>query len=143
MGKQTQIDMHNYFLVPRYLSCGNNVHINQGCFIDCRGSIEIGDNVSISHYVKLCTGGHRVNSSNFEGIHLPIKIESYVWVGIGATVLQNVTLGEGCVVAAGSVVTKDIAPYDIVAGVPARTIGRRNKNLNYKPLENERHFRYL
>lgn len=143
MGQGTQIDMHNYFLVPRYLKCRSHVHINQGCFIDCRGKIEIGDNVSISHYVKLCTGGHEVNSRIFEGIHMPIKIGSYVWIGIGATILQGVTLGDGCVVAAGSVVTKDVAPYDIVAGIPAKSIGKRTANLDYKPLEKEQRFRYL
>ena len=143
ISKGCHIDMKNYFLVPRYLTMGEFVHINQGCFIDCRGGVRIGDNVSISHYVKLCTGSHIVNSQEFEGIHLPIVIESYVWIGIGAIILQGVTLGEGCVVAAGSVVTKDVKPYEIVGGVPARYIGVRNRKLNYHPLEFENHFRYL
>lgn len=143
IGERSHIDMSTYFLATRHLAIGKYVHINQGCFIDARGTIIMGDNISISHYVRICSGGHNLYSPTFDGEHSPIIIEDYCWVGIGATILKGVTLGEGCVVAAGSVVTKNVDPYSIVGGVPAKKIGTRISNLRYKPLENENHFRYL
>lgn len=140
---KSHIDMNAYFLAPRYIWIGSNTHINQGCFLDGRGNLVIGDNVSISHYVKLCTGGHDVNSSMFDGEHGKIEIQDYCWVGIGATILKGVQLGKGCVVAAGSVVTKNVKPFEIVGGVPAKVIGHRTQDLKYHPLENEHFFRYL
>lgn len=65
---------------------------------------------------------------------MPIFIDDYVWIGVGAIVLQGVKIGKGAVIAAGSVVTKDIEPYSIVAGVPAKVIGKRNPDLDYKCL---------
>lgn len=142
MGRSCAIDMSCYMMVPRYVSLGNHVHINQGCFIDGRGGITIADDVSISHYVRLCTGGHDPQAPDFAGRHLPIVIGPHAWIGIGATVLQGVTLGEGCVIAAGSVVTTDVPPFAIVGGVPARIIGTRNKDLSYHPLDSHTHLRY-
>lgn len=78
------------------------------------------------------SGGHKVDSTTFEGEHLPIKIKDYVWIGVNAVVLKGVSIGEGAVIAAGAVVTKDVEPYAIVGGVPAIVIGRRNHDLNYK-----------
>ena len=61
-------------------------------------------------------------------------IDDYVWIGIGVIVLQGVHIGKGAVVCAGAVVTKDVGEYEIVAGVPAKKIGERNKDLDYKCL---------
>lgn len=128
------IDLSCFFIMPQNISVGQNTHINQSCFLDARGHIKIGNNVSISHYVKLCTGSHLVNSQSFEDIYLPIIIEDYVWIGIGATILQGVTIGKGSVIAAGAVVVKNIPPYSIFGGVPAKLIGQRNSDLNYQCL---------
>ena len=65
------------------------------------------------------------------GIFKPIVINDYAWLGVGCTVLQGVEIGKGAIVAAGSVVTKSVPPFDIVAGVPARKIGIRRKDLDY------------
>lgn len=75
---------------------------------------------------------HDVQSSTFGYVSAPITICDYVWGGINATILKGVTIGEGAVVAAGAVVTKDVESYAIVAGVPARKIGERPKGLDYK-----------
>lgn len=131
IGKKSVIMMSNYIIAPNHLSLGNYTHINRGCTLDARGNLTIGNNVSISYNVSLMTGGHDVNSSLFQGVYLPIVIEDYVWIGVNSTVLQGVTIGKGAVIAAGSVVTKDVAPYTIVGGIPARKIGERNNNLDY------------
>lgn len=142
IGNNSNIDMNCYFMCIGNIKIGENTHINQSCFLDGRGGIEIGSNVSISHYVKIVTGSHKVNSRTFEGDFHPIIIKDYAWIGIGATILNDVTIGEGAVVAAGSVVTKSIPPYTIVGGVPAKPIGKRNKDLIYRCLENEHYFRF-
>jgi len=127
------MNMSQYFFYINRLKIGKHTHINRGCFFDARAGINIGNNVSISHQVSLLTGGHDVHSSDFSGIFRPIDIKDYVWIGVNATILQGVTIGEGAVVAAGAVVVKDVEPYSIVGGVPAKKIGIRNKNLNYTP----------
>lgn len=143
IGLNSHVDMNSYFIAPRHIRIGANTHINQSCFLDGRGEITIKDNVSISHYVKICTGSHSSNSPTFEEAHGEIIIEEYAWIGIGAIILKNVILGEGCIVAAGSVVTNNVAPYTIVAGSPAKKIGNRKNGLIYHPLSKEHHFRYL
>ena len=131
IGKKTKIDLNQYFLAASQFKIGNYCNINHNCFIDARGGILIHDNVSISHYVKLVTGSHGINSTSFEGKFSSIEIDDNVWVGIGATILQGVKIGKGAVVCAGAVVTKDVVDYEIVAGIPAKVIGHRNKELNY------------
>ncbi|MFK1641101.1 DapH/DapD/GlmU-related protein [Bacteroides fragilis] len=62
----------------------------------------------------------------------PVVIEDRVWIGPNAIILHSVTIGEGAVVAAGAVVTKDVPPFSIVGGIPAKVIGSRNSNLKYE-----------
>lgn len=142
IGIGSNIDMNCYFMGYKKFNIGEYSHINHSTFIDARGGIEIGNNVSISHYVKLVSGSHNVNSESFEGDFQNIYIKDYCFIGVSAIILKGVTIGEGAVVAAGSVVTKDVAPYSIVAGIPAKEIGKRNPNLKYHCLENENHFRF-
>lgn len=131
IGKKSFIMRSSYITAPRHISIGSYSHINRGCLLDARGGITIGDNVSVSHNVSIVTGGHDHKSPAFEGRYLPVCIKDYAWLGINSTILQNVTVGEGAVVCAGAVVTKDVEPYTIVAGVPAKVIGNRPKGLDY------------
>lgn len=131
IGEGSFIMKDNYFMRPNALVVGNHSHINRGCLLDARGGLVIGDNVSISHHVSLVTGGHEVNSPHFAVRFKEIRIEDYVWIGVGATILQGLTVGKGAVVCAGAVVTGDVAPYTIVGGVPAREIGKRTEHLDY------------
>ena len=132
IGRGSQLNMRTYLMDSRRLSVGTFTHVNPGCLIDCRGGVEIGSYVSISHRVMLITGGHEVQSSVFEESYAPIKIGNYAWIGAGAVVLKGVEIGEGAVVAAGAVVTKDVPPFTIVGGVPAKKIGDRVRNLDYR-----------
>jgi acetyltransferase-like isoleucine patch superfamily enzyme len=106
--------------------------INRGCCIDVRTGLTIGDDVSISPEVAILTTQHDLNDPEFALLGKRVVIEDHVWIGMRAMVLPGVTIGRGAVIAAGAVVTKDVAPLDIVAGVPARPVGRRTLDPNYK-----------
>jgi acetyltransferase-like isoleucine patch superfamily enzyme len=138
ISEQSRIDMGTYIRLIRNLKIGNHVHINQGSILLCDGGIEIGNYVSISHRVGLFTGTHDIQSCDFAYVRSKIKIDDYVWIGANAMVLsgkKGVTIGKGAVVCAGAVVTKDVEPFSVVAGIPAEIIGKRNENLNCFPLK--------
>jgi maltose O-acetyltransferase len=105
---------------------GENTRINRGCMLDLRGGLTIGDDVSVSPEVAILTASHGVNDPAFSLEHAPVAIHDHVFVGTRAMILPGVTLGRGCVVAAGSVVTRDVDPLAIVAGAPARPVGERD-----------------
>lgn len=132
IGKKSLIMRHNTFISPRGLVIGDATHINQGCILDARGRLTIGNSVSISHRVSIMTGGHDHQSRHFLGKYKCITIGDYAWIGVEATILQGVNIGKGAVVCAGAVVTKDVEPYSIVGGVPAKKIGTRRQDLEYK-----------
>ena len=82
--------------------------------------------------MSIVTGGHHLNSPTFAGKYMPIEIGDYAWLGIGCTILQGVKIGKGAVVCAGAVVTSDVEPYAVVAGIPAKKIKERTHDLSYK-----------
>ena len=111
---------------------GENSVINADCLIDNRSPVAIGKSVSISFGSALITADHDPQSEDFETRSGEIIIEDYVFIGARAMILPGVRLGRACVVAAGSVVTKNVAPATIVAGIPARPIGRRSVEPRYR-----------
>ena len=132
IGKGTYVDSRCYIMNLNKLSIGKDSHINRMVTLDARGGLTIGDSVSVSHGVMIMTGSHDVQSRHFPVKFYPIEIGDFVWIGCGAMVLQNVKIGKGAVVSAGAVVTKDVPPYTIVGGVPAKVIGHRTENLEYR-----------
>lgn len=114
---------------------GRYTHIGDNCILDARrGGITIGENVNFSSQVHLWTGQHDYNDPFFRSNPSkrgPILIGDRAWIGPNVTILHSVTIGEGAVVAAGAVVTKDVKPYTLVGGVPAKYIGERNHDLRY------------
>lgn len=110
---------------------GSHSVINENCRLDNRGGITIGDCVSISAETVILTADHDVQSSDFAGRTRPVTIGNYVFVGTRATILPGVRIGEGAVVGASSLVTRNVGEFEIVAGVPARPIGRRTRDLAY------------
>lgn len=116
------------------LDIGANSNLGDYSFVGAAGGVRIGQNVLIGQRVSFHSEDHL-----FERTDLPIKaqgvrrrgivVEDDCWLGAGVIVLDGVTIGQGSVVAAGSVVTRDVAPYSIVAGVPARWIRRRGDEL--------------
>ncbi len=132
IGKGTFLMKKMYIQSPNRLKIGNYTHINRDCILDSRANITIGNSVSISHRVNIITGSHDFQKSDFPSNKMPIVIDDYVWIGVGATILRGVHIGEGAVVCAGAVVVHDVLPYTVVGGVPAKKIGERNRGLDYK-----------
>jgi acetyltransferase-like isoleucine patch superfamily enzyme len=111
---------------------GHNSVINERCRLDNRGGISIGNNVSISAETCIITAQHDVQSREFGGSEKAVSIDDYAFVGTRAMILPGVRIGKGAVIAAGAVVTSDVEPYTVVAGVPARPIGKRRSDLDYE-----------
>ena len=102
---------------------GENVFINSGCKMQDQGGIYIGDDVLIGHNACLLTLNHAPEPDARADMYPDsIHIEDKAWLGSNVTVLPGVTIGEGAIVAAGAVVTKDVPANTIVGGVPAREI---------------------
>ncbi len=122
---------------PKKLTIGERTVIGRRCIIDCRAnsvegfSVRIGRNVNITSESILVAGKHNVQSRTFGTSAAPIVIGDYAWISLRAIVLGGVTIGEGAVVSAGAVVTRDVDPYTIVGGVPARPIGERERGIDY------------
>lgn len=105
------------------IKVGRNVFINSGCCFQDQGGIEIGDGTLIGHQVVIATLNHDPDpEKRGDMFPRPVKIGAKVWIGSHATLLPGVTVGEGAIVAAGAVVTRDVPPRSVVAGVPARVI---------------------
>jgi acetyltransferase-like isoleucine patch superfamily enzyme len=100
---------------------GRNVFVNQGCRLNDIGGIEIGDDVMLGPSVNLLISGHPVDPARrrTEITSAPIRIGKHVWIGASALIMQGVTIGDDAVVAAGAVVTHDVAARTVVGGVPA------------------------
>ena len=114
---------------------GERSTLQMDCLIVGAGlaDLRIGDDVAIAYQARLILGAHDILSPHFDGINGPIAIENHVFVATGATILLGVTLGEGAVVTAGSVVTKSVPPFAIVRGNPAQVVGSRPRHLDYSP----------
>lgn len=124
------------FRSPFLIEIGKGSIIGDCCRMDAlRGGVKIGENVNIGTNVSFWTGQHDYNDPFFRsmpGRRGPITIGNRVWIGPNVTILHSVTIGEGAVVAAGAVVTKDVPPFAVVAGIPAKQIANRNKDLKYE-----------
>lgn len=103
---------------------GRDVFINQNCTMYDLGGIDIGDDVMIGPNVSIITSGHPLEPARRRAFVTakPIVIERNVWIAAGAMIIGGVTIGENAVVAAGSVVTRDVPPNTLVGGNPARVI---------------------
>lgn len=105
------------------ITFGKNVFVNSCCHFQDQGGITIGDGAFIGHNVVLATANHDLDPRmNRKLYYAPINIGAHVWIGSNVVILQGVTIGEWAVVAAGAVVTKDVEPYTVVGGIPAKFI---------------------
>ncbi len=98
--------------------------------------VMIGERVCINDGVEILTASHDVSDPHWKHVKKKVIIEDYAWIGTGAMILPGVRIGRGAVVGARAVVSKDVAPYSIVAGNPATPINKvRCQNLDYNPCE--------
>ena len=133
IGKGSRIHMGCRFFDPKGVTINEDSIIGDHAFLDGRKKITIGSHVDIATQVMIYNCQHDIQSESFGPEGGPIVIEDYVFIGPRVILLPGVTIGKGAVVAAGAVVTKDVAPFSVVGGVPATVIGQRNlKNPSYR-----------
>lgn len=115
---------------PEGLRLGNEIDIGEFVHIRANGGVTIGDRVLIASHVVITSRAHPIALPRFGVIEdAPVRINDDVWIGAGAIILPGVSVGKGAVVAAGAVVTRDVPPMTVVAGVPARVL----KELEERP----------
>jgi maltose O-acetyltransferase len=105
---------------------GANARINRDCTLDLREGLQIGDDASISAEVFILTAAGHVDGGRTREERKPVVIEDRAWIGVRAVIMPGVTIGAGAMVAAGAVVTRDVAPGTVVFGNPARPVGERS-----------------
>lgn len=140
IGQGSTIHMMARIYDPRHIVIGSDTIIGEKVTLDGRkqivgsnGGIVIGDHVDIASEVMIWTSQHDLKSPEWKAIEEKVTIEDYAFIGPRVIILPGITIGRGAVVAAGAVVTKDVAPLDIVAGVPAKPIAKRPvEQLTYK-----------
>lgn len=155
LGKDSSIHWRAQFNNPAGIVIGHNTIIGNDAFLDGRFKrtpvkgegkaaayikqltgggkrpLTIGNNVSIAGEVRVYTMEHDIDSPVFAETGAPVTIEDYAVIGTRVTILPGVTIGEGAVVASGAVVTRDVPPYTVVGGVPAKFIRDRSRDLTY------------
>lgn len=122
-----------YFTHTYGLRVGKSFSVNTGAFIDARGGIIIGDNVMIGPHAVIVSSRHDIYSDEKpmtfrDHIMDPVIIGNDVWIGTHVVITEGITIGDGAVLAAGAVVTRNIDAYAIIGGVPAKTLKYRNSN---------------
>ena len=109
-------------------------HLKSGTYIECEGGVRIGRYFHVGRNLTILSSNHNYENASkipydAEAILRPVVIEDFVWCGLNVTILGGVTIGEGAIVAAGSVVTKDVAPMTIVGGNPAKELKKRDEQV--------------
>ncbi len=131
------------FNFPERIQLSSNIYIGPGSYWDAKGGITVSEGTIIGPNTVIWSHNHNFHSEEYapygkEDILKKVSIGEGVWIGINATICPGVKIGEGAVIAMGSVVTKDVKPYTIVGGNPAKTLGERPKN--YKKLISDKKF---
>jgi acetyltransferase-like isoleucine patch superfamily enzyme len=139
IGPNSNIMMHVRVLSPAGIEIGDHCIIGEYCQLDGRADrvgegpgLKFGDNINVGGYCTFIAGGHDPESPEFAGIIKKTFVEDRAWITMNCTVLAGVTIGEGAVVAPLSLVNRDVAPYTMVGGVPAKYLKERTRGLPYE-----------
>jgi acetyltransferase-like isoleucine patch superfamily enzyme len=138
-GKNVQIEIRFHFHCAQNISIGDNVYIGPDSWINAIGGVSIGSGTIIGPRLTIFTANHRYNGANaipYDDVILLRRVElaENIWIGGSVIIVPGVTIGEGCIVGAGSVVTKDFPAFHVLGGNPAQTIGYRNED-DYRELK--------
>jgi acetyltransferase-like isoleucine patch superfamily enzyme len=130
LGKGSVVDYGVYVRYPWKVSVGDCSTLNRGCrlyssYAVTDAEIIIGDHVAIGPDVVFCGAGHDHSTLDLDDIAATIRVEDYAWIGARSVILPGIIIGKGAVIGAGSVVTRSVPPWSIVAGNPARLIKER------------------
>src|SRR5882757_9305645 len=125
VGAHVNIYPSTHLYMPWNVEIGDWTALGEDVFVYSLGKVRIGSSVTLSYRSHVCAGSHDLNSLSLPLLKPPVTIEDSVWVGTEAFIGPSVTIGQGAVVGARAVVVKNVAPFNIVAGNPARVIGMR------------------
>jgi acetyltransferase-like isoleucine patch superfamily enzyme len=132
IGAGSALHMGARFYNPGNITIGKDTIIGEKIVFDGRSKITIGNHVDIATEVMIYNSWHEIDNPDFTALSEPVTIEDYVFIGPRSIILPGVTIGKGAIVAAGSVITKDVSPLTVVGGVPAKMIKERKlKDLHY------------
>ena len=133
LGKKAKLHCGCWFFSPAGIEIGPGTIVGYRSFLDGRAKLKIGAQVDIASEVMIYNSEHDIHSEDMRPIEQPVEIGDYVFIGPRAIILPGVKIGRGAVVAAGAVVTKNVPAKTIVAGIPAKPIGKRRvKKLSYR-----------
>lgn len=133
IGSGSTLHMGAVFYNVANIRIGKDTIVGENSVLDGRDRLIIGDHVDIASEVMIYNSEHDINSEEFDAISASVEIGDYVFIGPRAIILPGIKIGKGAVVAAGAVVTHDVAEFAIVGGIPAKVIGERKlKNPSYK-----------
>lgn len=133
IGRGSHLHMGTQWFYPPGVEIGEDTIIGQNAFLDGRAKLKIGSHVDIASDVMIYNSEHDIDSEGFTAVTGSVEIGDYVFIGPRSIILQGVKIGKGAVIAAGAVVTRDIAEFTVVGGVPAKFIRQRNnKEPNYR-----------
>lgn len=116
---------------PEWIEIGAGSIVGNGAILDGRLGIRIGANVNISTGVWIWTVQHDYKDPKFGDIGGAVEVGDHAWISCRAVILPGVKIGEGAVIAAGAVVSRDVEPYSVVAGIPAKKVAERPRNIDY------------
>jgi len=138
IGPNSNIMMNVRVMTPQGIEIGDHCIIGEFCQLDGRAvrlgegpGLKIGDNVNVGAYTAFIAGSHEPDSPDFAGPLARTVVQDRAWITMNCTVLAGVTVGEGAVVSAASLVNKDVPPYTMVGGVPAKYLKDRSRDLRY------------
>ena len=135
-GQKVYVDASTVLRYPENISIGDYVHIQPGCKLFGGGGIEIGKGTIFAHDIQILSQNHMYDVEDLK--YLPyderivdktVYIGEYVWIGARALIVPGITIGDGAVIAAGAVVTKDVPKCAVVGGNPARIIKYRDQKI--------------
>lgn len=133
IGRGSKIHVFCRFFNPAGVEIGEGSVIGEFCFLDGRGKLKVGNHTDIASHVLIYNSKHDINDEGFTAVESDVEIGDYVFIGPRAIILPGVKIGRGAVVAAGAIVTKNVEPSSVVAGVPAKEIDKRKlKEFKYK-----------